>query len=133
MFVQHRPKLVGSAYLCIYCKTNKLADNKIMAFEIKEENFDELLKGDMPLVVDFGATWCGPCKQIAPIIDELSAEYEGRVVIGKCDIDENDELTVRYGIRSVPTVLFIKGGEVLDKQIGASSKDALKAKVEALL
>ena len=78
------------------------------------------------------ATWCGPCKKIAPIIEELAGEYEGRVVIGKCDVDENDELTAKYGIRNVPTVLFIKGGEVVDKHVGAAAKSDFVQKVEAL-
>ena len=83
--------------------------------------------------IDFYTSWCGPCKKIAPIIEELAGEYEGRVVIGKCDVDENDELTAKYGIRNVPTVLFIKGGEVVDKHVGAAAKSDFVQKVEALL
>jgi len=108
-------------------------DLKIMAFEIKDDNFEELLKDGKPLVVDFGANWCGPCKLIAPIIDELAAEYEGRVLIGKCDVDENSDLPARFGIRNIPTVLFIKDGEVVDKQVGAAQKAGFKSKIDALL
>lgn len=104
-----------------------------MAFEIKDGNFEELLKGDKPVVVDFWAPWCGPCKQVAPIVEELAVEYEGKVVIGKCDVDENSDLPAKYGVRNIPTILFIKNGEVVDKQIGAAQKAALKAKVDALL
>lgn len=104
-----------------------------MAFEIKDENFEELLNDGKPLVVDFWAPWCGPCKQIAPIVEELAKEYEGKVVIGKCDVDENTELPARYGVRNIPTILFIKNGEVVDKQVGATPKAALKAKIDALL
>jgi len=104
-----------------------------MAFEIKDGNIEEILSGDKPVVVDFGAAWCGPCKQVAPIIEELANEYEGKVVIGTCDIDENSELTSRFSIRNIPTILFIKNGEVVDKHVGAAQKTDLKAKVDALL
>lgn len=104
-----------------------------MAFEIKDDNFEALLNDSKPLVVDFWATWCGPCKQIAPIVEELAAEYEGKVVIGKCDVDENNDLPARFGIRNIPTILFIKNGEVVDKQVGAAQKNVLKAKIDALL
>lgn len=104
-----------------------------MAFEIKDENVEELLKGDKPVVIDFWAPWCGPCKQIAPIVEELAAEYEGKVVIGKCDVDENADLPATYGIRNIPTILFFKGGELVDKQVGAAKKSALKEKIDALL
>ncbi len=75
---------------------------------ITDANISELEATGLPIVIDFSATWCGPCKKIAPIIEELASEYEGRVIIGKCDVDDNDELTSKYGIRNVPTVLFIK-------------------------
>ena len=90
-------------------------------------------EGDKPAVIDFYATWCGPCKMVAPIIEELAAEFEGQVIIGKCDVDENSELPGQFGVRNIPTVLFIKNGEVVDKQVGATTKAALQAKVEALL
>ncbi len=104
-----------------------------MALKITQENFEELIAGDQPVVVDFWAEWCGPCRTIAPIIDELAAEYEGKVVIGKCDVEENDDIVGRYGVRNIPTVIFLKGGELVDKQVGAASKDAFKAKIEGLL
>lgn len=104
-----------------------------MAQIITDSNYAELAAAGLPLVVDFSATWCGPCKKIAPIIDELAAEYEGKVNIGKCDVDENDDLTAKFGIRNVPTVLFIKGGEVVDKHVGAAKKSDFVEKIEALL
>ncbi|WP_295912404.1 thioredoxin [uncultured Alistipes sp.] len=104
-----------------------------MALAITKENYQEVLASEQPVVIDFWAEWCGPCRMIAPIVDELAAEYEGRVVIGKCDVEENDELTMKYGVRNIPTIIFLKGGEVVDKQVGAASKDALVAKIEKLL
>ncbi len=104
-----------------------------MALQITDQNFEELANDSKPLVVDFWATWCGPCKAIAPIVEELAAEYEGKVNIGKCDVDENDGVTGKFGIRNIPTILFIKNGEVVDKQVGAAQKAALKAKIDALL
>ena len=104
-----------------------------MANIITDANYAEFLEAGMPFVIDFSATWCGPCKKIAPIIDELADEYEGKVVIGKCDVDDNDELTSRFGIRNVPTVLFIKNGEVVDKHVGAAPKSEFVNKIEGLL
>ena len=104
-----------------------------MALAITDNNFEELLQSEKPLVVDFWATWCGPCKQIGPAIEELAAEYEGKVTIGKCDIEENDDLVSKFGIRNVPTVLFIKNGEVVDKQVGAAEKSVFQAKIDSLL
>ncbi|SHF46226.1 thioredoxin [Bacteroides luti] len=104
-----------------------------MALAITDNNFEELLQSEKPLVVDFWATWCGPCKQIGPAIEELAAEYEGKVTIGKCDIEENDDLVSKFGIRNVPTVLFIKNGEVVDKQVGAAAKSVFQAKIDSLL
>ena len=89
--------------------------------------------GDMPLVVDFWATWCGPCRMIAPIIAELAEEYDGRINVGKCDVEENDDIAMEFGIRSIPTILFFKDGEVVDKMIGAAPKTKLKEKFDALL
>lgn len=100
---------------------------------ITDANFSELLETGLPIVLDFSATWCGPCKKIAPIIEELADEYDGRVIVGKCDVDENEVLTSKYGIRNIPTVLFIKNGEVVDKNVGAAPKSDFVTKIEALL
>ena len=91
------------------------------------------MASDKPVVIDFWAEWCGPCRMIGPIIEELAEEYKDKVVIGKCDVDANDDIVAQYRVRNIPTVVFIKGGAVVDKVVGAASKDALKAKVEALL
>ncbi|GAB6009102.1 thioredoxin [Dysgonomonas reticulitermitis] len=104
-----------------------------MALEITDAGFEDLLKSDKPLVIDFWAEWCGPCRMVGPIVEELAAEYAGKVTIGKVDVDNNDEITSKYGIRNIPTILFIKNGEVVDKQVGAAQKSVLTEKVENLL
>ncbi len=104
-----------------------------MAIEITDTNFDELVSTGKPLVIDFWAEWCGPCRMVSPIIEELAVEYEGKVTIGKMDVDNNDDVVSKFGIRNIPTILFIKNGEVVDKQVGATNKASLAAKVEALL
>ena len=104
-----------------------------MALNIKDDNFEAIVAEGKPVVLDFWATWCGPCKMIAPFIEELAEGYKDTVNIGKCDVDENDELPGQFGVRNIPTVLFIKNGEVVDKQVGATTKAALKEKIEALL
>ncbi|MBR2049104.1 MAG: thioredoxin [Rikenellaceae bacterium] len=104
-----------------------------MALAITNENLQEVIGSEQPVVIDFWAEWCGPCRMIAPIIDELATEYEGRVVVAKCDVEECEEAVAKFGVRNIPTVVFIKGGEVVDKNVGAASKDALKAKIEKML
>jgi len=97
-------------------------------------NFDvEALKSDLPVIVDFWAAWCGPCKMIAPIMEELSGEYNGKVKIGKLDVDENQQTAIKYGVRSIPTVLFLKGGEVKDTIIGAVPKAMFIEKINKLI
>mgnify|MGYP000414557649 FL=1 len=104
-----------------------------MALEITDSNFQEILAEGKPGVMDFWAPWCGPCKMVGPIIDELATEYEGKVIIGKCDVDENGDVAAEYGIRNIPTVLFFKNGELVDKQVGSAPKSAYVAKIEAIL
>jgi thioredoxin 1 len=104
-----------------------------MALVITDSNFDELLKSGKPLVVDFWAEWCGPCKMIGPIVEDLSHEFEDKVIIGKLDVDENNDITTRYGIRNIPTILFFKDGVQVDKQVGATQKSVMIQKIEALL
>lgn len=100
---------------------------------INSNNFDELVASGTPIVLDFWATWCGPCKRIAPVIEALAADYKGQVIIGKCDVEEDEDLAVRFGIRNVPTLLFIKGGEVMDRHVGIAARSVLEEKIKALL
>ena len=100
---------------------------------ITDANFADILNTDMPVMVDFWATWCGPCRALAPVVDELAAEYEGKAVIGKCNVDECDEIPMKYGIRSIPTLLFFKNGELVDRLVGAAPKAGIAAKLDALM
>lgn len=104
-----------------------------MALAINQNNYEEVMASGKPVVIDFWAEWCGPCRMIAPIVDELAAEYEGRVVIAKCDVEANDDITMKYGVRNIPTIVFLKNGELVDKQVGACTKAALTEKIEKLL
>jgi len=99
--------------------------------EITDSNFEEILNSDKPVLVDFWAEWCGPCRMIGPIVEELAGEYDGKAVIAKVDVDANPNVSAKYGIRSIPTLLVFKGGEVVDKQVGAVPKKALVDKLEA--
>lgn len=105
-----------------------------MALELTDSNFQEtVLDNEGVTLVDFWAQWCGPCRAIGPVIEELHATYEGKAQIGKVDVDDNAELSAKYGIRSIPTLLIIKGGEVVDTIVGAPSKQTLVDKIEAQL
>ena len=104
-----------------------------MEVTITSENFAGLKTGDKPLVVDFWATWCGPCRMVAPIIEELAKEYEGKLVVGKCDVEENEDLAAEFGIRNIPTILFFKNGQVVDKLVGAQPKAKIEEKFQSLL
>ena len=103
-------------------------------FTFTDSNFqEEALKSSQPVVVDFWAAWCGPCRMIAPIIEELAEQYEGKVKVGKLDVDENQQTAINYGVRSIPTVLFLKDGKVVDQIIGAQNKKNFVEKIEKML
>ena len=104
-----------------------------METKITSSNFETLKNGELPLVVDFWATWCGPCRMIAPVIEELAKEYDGKINVGKCDVEECDDIAAEFGIRNIPTILFFKGGEIVDKMVGAASKSKIEEKFKALL
>ncbi|HBL76033.1 MAG: thioredoxin [Bacteroidetes bacterium GWF2_42_66] len=105
-----------------------------MALEVNDANFEELvLQSDKLVIVDFWAEWCGPCRMVAPVVEELSQDYAGRLIVAKVDVDSNPGTASKYGIRNIPTLLFIKGGVVVDKHVGAAPKTTLAAKVESLL
>ncbi|MCI6081021.1 MAG: thioredoxin, partial [Prevotella sp.] len=87
----------------------------------------------LPLVIDFWATWCGPCRMVAPIIEELANEYDGKVTVGKCDVEEADDIAAEFGIRNIPTIVFMKDGKILDKIVGAASKSKIEEKIKALI
>ena len=103
------------------------------AIEITDANFDEITNTDKPILVDFWAEWCGPCKMIGPVVEELAGDYEGKAIIGKVDVDSNPTTSAKFGIRSIPTLLVIKNGKIVEKQVGAVPKSVLSQKIEAHL
>ncbi len=105
-----------------------------MTIEVTDANFEELvLNSDKPVLVDFWAEWCGPCRMVAPVVKELSEEYKGKAVLAKMDVDSNPGTSVKFGIRNIPTILFFKNGEIVDKQVGAVPKTILASKLDAIL
>lgn len=104
-----------------------------MEVTITNENYKEYAEGTLPLMIDFWATWCGPCRQMLPVVEEIAEEYKGKIVVGKCNIDEAEDIAMQHGIRSIPTILFIKNGEVVDKSVGAVPKAKLVEKIEKVL
>ncbi len=105
-----------------------------MALEITDANFEELvLKSEKPVVVDFWAAWCGPCRMVGPIFDQISEEYEGKAIVGKVDVDANQEFAAKYGVRNIPTVLVFQNGEVVGRQVGVAPKNAYTDAIDALL
>ena len=104
-----------------------------MAQVINDSNFSEILNAGKPVLVDFWATWCGPCRAMAPVIDELAADYEGRVTVAKCDVDESSEFPTQFGIRNIPTFIFFKNGQMVDRLVGVTPKSAFVEKLDSLL
>ncbi|MFZ5971939.1 MAG: thioredoxin [Bacteroidota bacterium] len=99
--------------------------------ELTDANFDEVINSDKPVLVDFWAEWCGPCKMIGPVVEELAGDYDGKAVIAKLNVDENPQTTAKFGVRSIPTLLVFKKGQIVDKQVGAVPKAVLAQKLEA--
>ena len=104
-----------------------------MEVQITSENFESMKNGSLPLVVDFWAPWCGPCRMVGPVIEELATAYDGKVVIGKCNVDDEEELAAEFGIMSIPSILFFKDGQQVDKHVGAATRNLLEDKIKALL
>jgi|TARA_B110000971_G_scaffold218338_1_gene256930 thioredoxin 1 len=114
--------------------TTQTKDKNKMALEITSANFEEtVLKSDKPVLVDFWAEWCGPCRMVGPIVDELHNDYDGKAVVGKVNVDDQQEIAAQYGIRNIPTILFFKNGEMVDKNVGVAPKADLAKKIDALI
>lgn len=120
-------------YICSRKKDKKHQKNRFMSQIVSDQNFQSFMASDKPVMVDFSATWCGPCKALAPTVEEIAKEYEGRAIVGKADVDECPEISAKFRIMSVPTVLFFKGGELKDKSVGNVPKNTLVEKLNALL
>ena len=106
---------------------------KIMEKIITDANFAEIINTDQPVLVDFWATWCGPCRALAPVVEELAHEFAGKAVVGKCNVDDCDDVPMNFGIRSIPTLIFFKNGQAVDRIVGVASKADITAKLNALL
>jgi thioredoxin 1 len=105
-----------------------------MAVEITDKNFEDIvLNADKPVMIDFWAEWCGPCRMVGPIVEEMHNEYSGRAVVGKVNVDDNPEVSARFGIRNIPTIIFLKGGEMVDKSVGAVPKNVLTEKLDHII
>ncbi len=104
-----------------------------MALKFQDSTVKDLINSGKPVVIDFWAEWCGPCRMVSPIIEELATEYDGKAYVGKYNVDEESDLSSEFGIRNIPTILFFKDGKLVDKQVGAASKSALAAKIDAIL
>ncbi len=100
-----------------------------MALELTEANFEEVIASDKPVLVDFWAEWCGPCRMVGPIVEELANDYDGKAIVGKVNVDHNPGISSKYGIRNIPTILFFKNGEIVDKSVGAVPKNVLAEKI----
>lgn len=105
-----------------------------MTIEVTDSNFEkEVLQSDKPVLVDFWAEWCGPCRMVGPLVKEIGTEFEGRAIVAKLDVDSNPEVSAKFGIRNIPTILYFKNGEIVDKQVGAVPKNVIAAKLQAIL
>lgn len=104
-----------------------------MEVVINSDNFEKYKNGELPLVLDLWAEWCGPCRMVGPVLSELAKEYDGKIVLGKCDVEDNEEITDEFGVRNIPTILFFKNGQLVDKFVGAAPKSKFEEKIKALL